>query len=66
MDAEPLVSVVRGTPTDAELAALTAVLVSRSTAADARPRPPALSAWSRSARPTTIPVSWRASGQPTR
>ena len=34
MDEEPLVSVVRGTPTAAEVAALVAVLTSRSTDSD--------------------------------
>jgi hypothetical protein len=64
MDEEPLVSVVRGTPTDRELAALVAVLAARSTTMDAAaPRPPA-SAWLLSARPSMGSSSWRHSGLP--
>jgi hypothetical protein len=65
MDEEPLVSVVRGTPTDRELAALVTVLAARSTSMDATaaPRPP-VSAWLMSARPSTGNSSWRHSGLP--
>ncbi|WP_203815212.1 acyl-CoA carboxylase epsilon subunit [Paractinoplanes ferrugineus] len=67
MDAEPLVSVVRGTPTDLELAALVTLLAARSSAmnsAPARPRPP--SSWARSARPPATASGWRASALPAR
>ncbi|MCU7726702.1 acyl-CoA carboxylase subunit epsilon [Actinoplanes sp. KI2] len=64
MDEEPLVSVVRGTPTDRELAALVAVIAARSTSMDTvSPRPP-VSAWMMSARPSMGPSSWRHSGLP--
>jgi len=64
MDKEPLVSVVRGTPTDRELAALVAVVAARSTSMDAvSPRPP-VSAWMMSARPSMGYSSWRRSGLP--
>jgi len=43
MDAEPLVRVLRGTPTAEEVAALVGALVSRSTATDSRPAPPSTS-----------------------
>jgi len=62
MDAEPLVRVVRGTPTAEEVAALVGALVSRSTATDSRPAPPSTSTWARSARPGARPTSWRTSG----
>ncbi|HEX5204797.1 acyl-CoA carboxylase epsilon subunit [Paractinoplanes rhizophilus] len=64
MDAEPLVSVVRGTPTDQELAALAAIFAIRSTAMDATSRPAARSAWTMSARPSMGPLSWRHSALP--
>lgn len=64
MDEEPLVSVVRGTPTPEEVAALVGVLVSRSMTADATASRPSISAWERSARPSTGPGSWRESGLP--
>lgn len=62
-----LFRVVRGTPTDAELAALTVVLAS--TSAPAAPRPPSHSAWNdpaaRLRRPLTAgPGAWRASAWP--
>jgi hypothetical protein len=64
MDEEPLVSVVRGVPTDPELAALVAVVAARSTSMDAvTPRPPA-SAWMMSARPSMGNSSWRSSALP--
>ncbi|MFB9235199.1 acyl-CoA carboxylase subunit epsilon [Plantactinospora siamensis] len=47
---EPLLRVVRGTPTAAELAALVGVLVTRSRPAPA-PRPATRSAWARSGLP---------------
>jgi hypothetical protein len=64
MNEEPLLSVVRGKPTDEELAAVLTIVAARSAAVDAQTRPPALSAWTRSARPSTTPTSWRASGLP--
>jgi hypothetical protein len=64
METEPLVSVVRGKPSDGELAALLTVLLSRSTSVDASPPRPAASAWTSSARPSMGPASWRTSGLP--
>ncbi|WP_433370586.1 acyl-CoA carboxylase subunit epsilon [Actinoplanes sp. CA-142083] len=64
MDAEPLVRVVRGTPTDHELAALAAIFAVRSTSMDAISRPAAPSAWAMSARPSMRPLSWRQSALP--
>jgi hypothetical protein len=64
MDEEPLVNVVRGTPTDLELAALVTIVAARSAAVDARPIRPAASAWARSARPSIGAASWRSSGLP--
>jgi hypothetical protein len=62
METEPLVRVVRGRPTDRELAALVAVLIAQSRTVDEPPRRPGPSAWTMSARPTAGPRSWRASG----
>jgi hypothetical protein len=64
MDEELLVRVVRGTPTEHELAALITIVAARSTSMDAispsfRPSP-----WTMSARPSTRPSSWRASAMP--
>lgn len=64
MDEEPLVRVVRGNPADRELAALTAVLATRSTSVDVEGSGRVASAWARSARPSTGPRSWRQSGLP--
>jgi hypothetical protein len=64
MDEEPLVSVVRGTPTDRELAALVAVVAARSTTMDAVPPRPPVSAWMMSARPSIGNSSWRGSSLP--
>ncbi|MET0522862.1 MAG: acyl-CoA carboxylase subunit epsilon [Jiangellaceae bacterium] len=64
MNAEPLVSVVRGTPTDLELAALVTVLAARYIAVDAAPPRPTVSNWARSARPSMGPASWRTSALP--
>jgi hypothetical protein len=64
MDEEPLVSVVRGAPTDLELAALVTVVTARSILMDAAPPPAVPSAWARSARPSMRPASWRQSAQP--
>lgn len=64
MDAEPLVRVVRGTPTAEEVAALVGVLISRSKTADTTVSSGSVSAWERSARPHVGPASWRESGLP--
>ena len=63
MDAEPQVSVIRGLPTEEELAALVAVIAGRARRASVyavshSPR----SEWARSARPAKMPSSWRTSG----
>jgi hypothetical protein len=62
---DPLVSVVKGNPTDEELAALLAVLASQSSKVDEAPPPPSMTAWVRSSRPAAGPASWRTSGLPT-
>jgi Acyl-CoA carboxylase epsilon subunit len=64
MNTEPLVSVVRGNPTDLETAALVTVLVAASSAVDAQPVPKKISSWARSARPSTATRSWKASALP--
>ncbi|MFD0519938.1 acyl-CoA carboxylase subunit epsilon [Paractinoplanes durhamensis] len=64
MDKEPLVSVVRGAPTDLELAALVTVLAARSTSVDAPSRPASMSNWTRSARPSMPASGWRRSTLP--
>ena len=64
MDEEPLVSVVRGVPTDRELAALVAVVAARSTSMDVAPARPPVSAWMMSARPSMGNSSWQRSGLP--
>ncbi|AYY14405.1 acyl-CoA carboxylase subunit epsilon [Actinobacteria bacterium YIM 96077] len=70
-ETEPLVRVVRGNPTDDELAALTTVIVAKAAAtAEARapqPRPSTWAAYWRSVRPQLRPGpgAWRASGLPT-
>ncbi|HEX8347683.1 MAG TPA: acyl-CoA carboxylase subunit epsilon [Actinoplanes sp.] len=74
MDDEPLVRVVRGVPTAAELAALVGVVASRFVVTDSRfPRtaPAKRSPWTGSARRGAAqvpgpagPGAWRASGLP--
>ncbi|WP_433298097.1 acyl-CoA carboxylase epsilon subunit [Actinoplanes sp. CA-030573] len=64
MDEEPLVSVVRGNPTDLELAALVAVVAARSTSLNTISPRPAVSSWAASARPARAPRSWRQSALP--
>ena len=64
-----LFRVVRGTPTDAELAALTVVVAAVAAAPRTAPRPAARSAWNdpaaRLRRPLpTGPGAWRVSGLP--
>ncbi|WP_213000640.1 acyl-CoA carboxylase subunit epsilon [Winogradskya consettensis] len=60
MDEEPLVNVVHGDPTPAELAAL--VIALTSTTPPTHPHSPSL--WTRRARPTPRSDSWRESGLP--
>ncbi|WP_412753867.1 acyl-CoA carboxylase epsilon subunit [Krasilnikovia sp. M28-CT-15] len=57
-------SVVRGTPTAEEVAALVGALVSRAAAPAAPTRRAPVSAWVRSARPVSGTGSWRDSGLP--
>ncbi|WP_130509207.1 acyl-CoA carboxylase subunit epsilon [Krasilnikovia cinnamomea] len=64
MDPETKFSVVRGTPTAEEVAALVGALVSRTATSGAPTPPPRMSAWVRSARPAGRPGSWRDSGLP--
>jgi acyl-CoA carboxylase epsilon subunit-like protein len=64
MDAEPLVNVVRGTPTAEEVAALVVALASRSTPTDSRSARPSMTAWAHSARPSAGHGNWRGSGLP--
>jgi hypothetical protein len=64
-----LFRVVKGTPTDAELAALTVVLAAAAAASPADPRPAVRSAWndpaSRLRRPLAVgPGTWRTSAWP--
>ena len=65
---EPLFRVVKGTPTEEELAALVAVLTMRSGAGTPEPEPRA-SGWSAYWRSVRAPVqpgpeAWRMSGRP--
>ncbi|MFC6563185.1 acyl-CoA carboxylase subunit epsilon [Actinoplanes utahensis] len=64
MNEEPLVSVVRGSLDDHEVAALVAILASRSTSVNYPTPPQAVSDWSRSARPAAAPRNWRTSALP--
>ncbi|HJP78149.1 MAG TPA: acyl-CoA carboxylase subunit epsilon [Pseudonocardiaceae bacterium] len=68
-DERPLLRVVRGEPDDAELVALTAVVLGLASAPRAEPAPPQRSAWAdhASAMRRTLPHgpgAWRASGLP--
>ncbi|WP_106316014.1 acyl-CoA carboxylase subunit epsilon [Actinoplanes italicus] len=64
MNEEPLVSVVRGRLDDHEVAALVAILASRSTSVNyATPTQP-ISDWIRSSRPGAGPRNWQTSGLP--
>jgi hypothetical protein len=57
--AEPLFRVVRGTPTDVELAALSVVLAARTRPVEEAPAPPrGPTAWAASTR------AWRSPGRP--
>jgi hypothetical protein len=62
---EPLIRVVRGTPTPEEIAALVGVLVRHARPA-AVPQPAPASLWAASARPgfARRPASWRAGSLP--
>ncbi|MEV6298161.1 acyl-CoA carboxylase epsilon subunit [Actinoplanes sp. NPDC051861] len=64
MNQEPLVSVVRGSLDDHELAALAAILAARSTSVNSGTTPQRPSDWIRSARPGMPPRSWRTSALP--
>ncbi|MEV0678295.1 acyl-CoA carboxylase subunit epsilon [Actinosynnema sp. NPDC050436] len=69
MSERPYLSVVRGNPDDAELAALTAVLANLATTGEAPDAPAPRSSWadrSRLVRPPLAhgPGAWRASGLP--
>ena len=64
-----LFRVVRGTPTDGELAALTVVLAAVATAPAAEPRPRSRSAWNDPAARLRVPLpvgpgAWRSSAWP--
>ena len=61
MDEEPLLRVLKGTPTPEELAALVGALATRSTSADSRSAQVGVSRWAAGGR--TFP-SWKASGRP--
>ena len=65
----PAITVVRGRPAPAELAAVVAVLLAAGTAGAVPAAPPRFSAWSARAHrqhglPRPGPHSWRASGLP--
>ncbi|WP_083449233.1 MULTISPECIES: acyl-CoA carboxylase subunit epsilon [Actinoplanes] len=64
MNEEPLVSVVRGSLDDHELAALVAILASRSTSVNSGTSQVPAPDWIRSARPGAAPRTWRAAGRP--
>ncbi|MBG0561641.1 acyl-CoA carboxylase subunit epsilon [Actinoplanes aureus] len=64
MNEEPLVSVVRGSLDDHEVAALAAILASRSTSVNSGTTVVPPSDWIRSARPTTRSRTWRSSALP--
>jgi hypothetical protein len=71
---DPVLRVVRGTPTPEELAALVGVVIARSRAVVANPPAASASTWTRSARPGAVghsgiparpgPDGWRASALP--
>ena len=67
-ESEPLFRVVKGAPTDEELAAIIAVLIGQLRAAPEPPARPAASGWSAYWRGVRAPLapgpgSWRASGR---
>ncbi|MFC4067473.1 acyl-CoA carboxylase subunit epsilon [Actinoplanes subglobosus] len=64
MNEEPLVSVVRGSLDDHEVAALAAILASRSTSVNYPTPPQAPSDWLLSSRPGAHPRTWRTAGLP--
>jgi hypothetical protein len=64
-----LFRVVRGAPSDEEVAALTVVLATATTGAAASPRPPVIDRWSDPAARLRVPLhpgpgAWRASAWP--
>ncbi|MEV6345782.1 acyl-CoA carboxylase epsilon subunit [Actinoplanes sp. NPDC051851] len=61
---EPLVSVVHGSLDDHELAAMVAILASRSTSVNSGTSRRNPSDWIRSARPSAGTRSWKSSGLP--
>ncbi len=68
-DEKPLLRVVKGTPDDYQLAALTAVIAGLASAAPAEDKPAARSEWANPARRVRRPLqhgsgAWRASGFP--
>ncbi|WP_093619368.1 acyl-CoA carboxylase subunit epsilon [Actinoplanes philippinensis] len=64
MNEEPLVSVVRGSLDDHEVAALAAILASRSTSVNCPTPPQPTSDWLRSARPGAPFRNWQTSARP--
>jgi hypothetical protein len=64
MNEEPLVRVVRGEPTAAEIAALVTVLAGRSKGTDSATSQASIPAWVAQARPSGRSRSWRDSGLP--
>ena len=67
---KPLLRVVKGTPDDHELAALTAVIAGLAAAAPVEDKPAPRSEWANPARRVRRPLqhgpgAWRASGFPT-
>ncbi|WP_203795249.1 acyl-CoA carboxylase epsilon subunit [Actinoplanes couchii] len=64
MNEEPLVSVVRGSLDDHELAALAAILASRSTSVNHPTPSQPVSDWMRTGRPGTVARNWRTSALP--
>jgi hypothetical protein len=58
----PEIRIVRGMPTDEELAAIVGVLLARRTAPSALEQPPT-SRWARCARPGALP-GWRGCAMP--
>jgi hypothetical protein len=62
MTEQPLIRIVRGTPTAEELAAVVGVLLLGSSTPESSS--PAPSQWARSARPGTRPTTWAAAALP--
>jgi hypothetical protein len=69
-DQQPLLRVVKGTPDDHELAALTAVVAGLASATPTEAKPPRRSEWANPSRRVRKPLqpgpgAWRASAFPT-